>query len=96
MPRTDVLNRILARAAHELGPIVENAQLRRKTFTFGQMEAGLLVALRNLACFILSELCGLGQKRHQKRVRGHPDVGQESHWLPFKGIREKGMNTVFG
>ena len=84
------------RAAHELSPIVEKAKLSRANFTFGQMEASLLVALRNLACFILSELCGLGQKRHRKRVRGHTDVGDGKHWLPCKGSLEKGLNTVFG
>lgn len=96
MPRTDVLNRILACAADELGPIVGKAQLSTASFTLGQMEASLLVALRNLAVFILSELCGLGQKRHKKRVRGHPDVGEGKHWLPFKGFRWKRILTVFG
>lgn len=96
MPRTDVLDRILTRAAHELGPIVEKAQVSRASFTLGQMETSLLVALKNLAVFILSELCGLGQKRHKKRVRGHPDVGEGKHWLPFKGFRWKSLVTMFG
>lgn len=96
MPRTDVLNRILACAAHELGPIVEKAQQSRATFTLGRMETSLLVALKNLAVFSLSELCGLGQERHQRRVRGHRDVGEGKHWLPFKGLRWKSLLTVFG
>lgn len=96
MPRTDVLNRILACAAHELGPIVQKAQLSRATFALGQMEADVLVALRNVAVFILSELCGLGQERHKRRVRGHTDAGDGKRWLPFKGFRWKSVLTVFG
>lgn len=96
MPRTDVLNRILACATHELGPIVEKAQQSRATFTLGRMETRLLVALKNLAVFVLSELCGLGQERHQRRVRGHRDVGEGKYWLPFKGLRWKSLLTVFG
>lgn len=90
MPRTDILNRILACTAHghEVGPIVEKAQQSRATFTLGRMETSLLVALKNLAVFVLSELCGFGQERHQRRVRGHRDVGEGKHWLwlPFKGL----------
>jgi hypothetical protein len=96
MPRTDVLNRILTRAAHELGPIVEKAQLSRGSFTLGEMEAGVLVAVRNIAVFALSELCGLGQKERKKRVRGHPDVGEGKHWLPFIGFRWRRVLTLFG
>lgn len=96
MPRTDVLNRILTRAAHELGPIVEKAQTSRASFTLGQMEARLQVALKNLAVFSLSEVCGLGQTQHQKRVRGHRAVGEGKHWLPFKGFKWKSVVTVFG
>lgn len=96
MPRTDVLARILACAAHELGPIVDQAKHSRGSFTLGKMEASLLVALRNLGVFILSELCGLGQKRHKERVRGHPDKGEGKHWLPFKGFRSKSIVTMFG
>jgi hypothetical protein len=96
MPRTDVLTRILACAAHELGPIVERAQLSRRSFTLGQMEADVLVALKNVAVFILSELCGLGQKRHKRRVRGHADAGDGKRWLPFKGFRWNSVLTVFG
>jgi hypothetical protein len=96
MPRTDVLGRILAQADHELRPIVERARHDRGNFTLGQMEAGLQAALRNLGAFALGELCGLDQERHKRRVEGHRDVGQGTHWLPFKDDKEKGLYSVFG
>ena len=96
MPRTDVLKRVLARAAEELGPMVEKAQLARESFTLGEMESNLQVALKNLGVATLSTLCGLGQERHKKRVPGHADVGQGDHSLTFEGNREKHLNTLFG
>jgi len=96
MPRTDVLGRILARAADELRPIVEKAKLSRRSFSLGQMEASVLVAVRNIAVFALSELCGLGQERHKKRVRGHPDVREGKHWLSFEAFRPRSVLTLFG
>jgi hypothetical protein len=96
MPRTDVLERILARAADELRPIVEKAKLSRQSFSLGQMEASVLVAMRNIAVFALSELCGLGQKRHKKRVRGHRDVAEGKHWLSFEAFRPRSVLTLFG
>lgn len=96
MPRTDVLGRILAHAADELRPIVEKAKLSRKSFTLGQMEASVLVAMRNIAVFALSELCGLGQERHKKRVCGHSDVGEGKHGLSFIGFRWRSVLTLFG
>lgn len=75
MPRTDVLDRILTRAAHELGPIVEKAKLSRASFTLGQMETSLLVALKNLAVFTLSELERIG-------AEAAPEAGA---WAPRRG-----------
>jgi len=46
MPRTNVLKRILARAAEELGPIVEKARFAPETFTLGEMESQLQVVWR--------------------------------------------------
>lgn len=96
MPRTVVLNRILAQAAQELGPIFEKAQHSRKSFTLGKMEANVVVAMRNIGGFILSELCGLGQEQHKKRVLGHPDVGEGKPWLTFVGLRPRSVLTLFG
>src|SRR5271167_4793982 len=96
MPRTDVLGRILACAAHELGPIVEKVKHGRRTFWLGPMEAELQVALRNLGAFSLAQLCGFGEERHKKRVVGHRKVGEGTHRLPYKGNKDKGLQSVFG
>lgn len=96
MPRTDVLGRILARAGDEFRPIVEKAQRSPQSFTLGQMELAVLVAVRNIACFALSELCGAKKEGAKKRVRGHSDVGNGKHWLTLKGLRSRKVLTLFG
>jgi len=96
MPRTDVLTRILACAAHELGPIVERVKQRRETYSLGPMEQDVRVALRRVGAAALTELCGFGENTHKRRVRGHDDVGEGTHWLFYKGNKDRGLHTSFG
>ena len=96
MPRTDVLDQILACAAHELRPIVEKTQVAPELVSLGEMEGRILQALWRIGAFALGLLCGLGSGRRKKYVAGHTSVGQGRHRLPFKGTPKKTLLTIFG